>query len=421
MKQSRILSLVIGVGVTVVETTAQSGWSPVPIGSPSNIRSLFCINQTTVYACGANGMVANTTTGGDSWSITIIGSSCSFSDILFATGGIGYVCGYNTQTLKAELHRTTNSGSTWTLLKSGENNTGYIALCYTDSSTGYIGMNVGTNGNILKTTDAGQTWSPYGGTAYVRSIHFANATTGLAVGQGGVIYKTTNAGSSWVWKYQLPGAPLYDFYSAFNADSVTAFAAGDHGYIYKSTDAGETWTSTYNNPSFTRRFTSLWFTSATTGFVVGDSGTIMKTTNGGAGWQSQQSMTNDYLSSVCFVNQYVGFVAGDHGLVLKTTNGGTVGIDPMRREIPSEYSVEQNYPNPFNPSTTIRYGLPHKSAVQLTVFNTLGQHVATLVNGDMEAGYHEVKIDGSKLASGVYLYRIQAGEFVETKRLLLIH
>ena len=87
---------------------------------------------------------------------------------------------------------------------------------------------------------------------------------------------------------------------------------------------------------------------------------------------------------------------------------------------PYEFSLSQNYPNPFNPSTTIRYGLPTRSHVTLTVFSTLGQQVAQLVNGDMQAGYHEVEFDGKNLSSGVYFYRIQAGEFVATKRLLLL-
>ena len=71
-------------------------------------------------------------------------------------------------------------------------------------------------------------------------------------------------------------------------------------------------------------------------------------------------------------------------------------------------------------SSAIGYGLPQKSAVQLSVFNTLGQQVAVLQNGDQEAGFHEVKFDGKNLSSGVYFYRIQAGEFVQTRKLVLL-
>jgi hypothetical protein len=82
--------------------------------------------------------------------------------------------------------------------------------------------------------------------------------------------------------------------------------------------------------------------------------------------------------------------------------------------------LTQNYPNPFNPSTTIRYGLPNRSHVKLTVFNTLGQQLALLQNGEQEAGYHEVKFDGRNLTSGVYLYRMEAGGYVETKKCVLV-
>jgi hypothetical protein len=84
------------------------------------------------------------------------------------------------------------------------------------------------------------------------------------------------------------------------------------------------------------------------------------------------------------------------------------------------FSLEQNYPNPFNPSTTIRNALPSRSHITLTVFNPLGQIVRELVNGEMDAGYHEVQFDATGLASGIYFYRMRAGNFVETKRLLLL-
>jgi hypothetical protein len=88
--------------------------------------------------------------------------------------------------------------------------------------------------------------------------------------------------------------------------------------------------------------------------------------------------------------------------------------------VPSQAELLPNYPNPFNPTTTIRYGISGKSHVTLAVFNTLGQPVALLVDGVEEAGYHQVSFGAASLASGVYFYRIRAGDFVQTKRLTLL-
>jgi hypothetical protein len=86
----------------------------------------------------------------------------------------------------------------------------------------------------------------------------------------------------------------------------------------------------------------------------------------------------------------------------------------------NEYSLSQNYPNPFNPSTIIRYVIPEQSHVVLAVFNALGQEVARLVQAEQTAGVHEVRFDASRLPSGVYYYRMQAGDFTQTNRLTLI-
>ena len=88
--------------------------------------------------------------------------------------------------------------------------------------------------------------------------------------------------------------------------------------------------------------------------------------------------------------------------------------------VPDQLWLEQNYPNPFNPLTTIRYGLPQRSHVSLTVYNTLGQQVSELVGGEIEAGSHEVKFDAAGLPSGVYFYRLKARHFVQTRTLLLL-
>jgi len=98
----------------------------------------------------------------------------------------------------------------------------------------------------------------------------------------------------------------------------------------------------------------------------------------------------------------------------------SVLVVPKDTTIPSNVMLYQNYPNPFNSATKIRFALPDRGSVALTVFNPLGQQVATLVQGQEEAGYHEVVFDGTGLSSGVYFYRITAGDYVATKKLLLL-
>ncbi len=88
--------------------------------------------------------------------------------------------------------------------------------------------------------------------------------------------------------------------------------------------------------------------------------------------------------------------------------------------MPRQFSLEHNFPNPFNPSTTITYELPKPSMVTLSVYDLLGREVYVLVNDKSDAGYHEVKFDGTVLSSGVYFYRIQAGSYVQTRELLLL-
>ncbi len=89
-------------------------------------------------------------------------------------------------------------------------------------------------------------------------------------------------------------------------------------------------------------------------------------------------------------------------------------------DVPAQFSLRQNYPNPFNPSTIIRFALPVQAHVSLTVYNSLGQQVAALVDDFREAGYHEVVFEKAGLASGLYFYRLQAGGFADVKKLLLL-
>ncbi|MDH7606138.1 MAG: T9SS type A sorting domain-containing protein, partial [Melioribacter sp.] len=88
--------------------------------------------------------------------------------------------------------------------------------------------------------------------------------------------------------------------------------------------------------------------------------------------------------------------------------------------IPNDFMLMQNYPNPFNPVTTIKFALPKESHVKLSVYNILGQEVATLVNGLMNAGYHRVNFDATGLNTGMYIYKIQAEGFVMMKKMMYV-
>jgi hypothetical protein len=97
-----------------------------------------------------------------------------------------------------------------------------------------------------------------------------------------------------------------------------------------------------------------------------------------------------------------------------------LGLAKNDENIPSEFALKQNYPNPFNPSTVINYELPTTNFVELSIYNLLGQKVATLVSQEQRTGYHKVKWDASGFASGVYYYQLKAGEFQDVKKMILI-
>ncbi|MBE0570729.1 MAG: T9SS type A sorting domain-containing protein [Ignavibacteriaceae bacterium] len=94
--------------------------------------------------------------------------------------------------------------------------------------------------------------------------------------------------------------------------------------------------------------------------------------------------------------------------------------DENKSNIPTEYSLSQNYPNPFNPSTNIGFRISDRGYVSLKVFDILGNEVVTLVDEEKEPGVYEVQFDASNLSSGIYYYKLVSGNFIETKKMVLI-
>jgi hypothetical protein len=111
--------------------------------------------------------------------------------------------------------------------------------------------------------------------------------------------------------------------------------------------------------------------------------------------------------------------AGTDGDGVWRYNFQTSGVNE-HADVATRATLLQNYPNPFNPSTNIRFQLPQSGLVELKVYDVLGREVATLVNEVRQPGTHDVMLDASKLASGIYFYRLQSGPFVQTRKLSII-
>jgi len=133
----------------------------------------------------------------------------------------------------------------------------------------------------------------------------------------------------------------------------------------------------------------------------------------------QESYNNDFI----FCGSTSSFNKGNSMVWLALYNNlplEVLKIDNIVDRLPIRYKLDQNYPNPFNPITMINYQLPKTSDVELSIYNLLGQKVATLVNERQRTGYHQVEWDASRFSSGIYYYRIETGEFQDVKKMILL-
>jgi hypothetical protein len=161
--------------------------------------------------------------------------------------------------------------------------------------------------------------------------------------------------------------------------------------------------------------------------VAGDSQAVVRSRNLMLGYQYDEYWTTNELTDVnitqgSYFYPLVFWVEKNAGSYSLKARPSRFYLNTVERSqaIPTTPLLLQNYPNPFNSSTTISYDLPARSHVTLKIFNVLGQEVATLVNGNPEAGRHQVRWDAAGMASGVYLYRLKANAFIETRKLILL-
>jgi len=152
--------------------------------------------------------------------------------------------------------------------------------------------------------------------------------------------------------------------------------------------------------------------------VIGN-GYTQATDSVGAGLNNNANFLDGTIGQLIVDKSSDSSFALSHGFWYQISKDLVTGIEDNGVS-PEAFELKQNYPNPFNPSTTIIFNLPKTSDVRLVIFNVLGQEVGTLVDDKLAAGKYDIKFEASSLAAGLYFYRIQAGDFVETKKMLLV-
>jgi photosystem II stability/assembly factor-like uncharacterized protein len=360
-----------------MSTNGGLNWVNISMVTPGPDWMQFLNANTGFYRLGNT--LYKSTNSGYNWAqlplIGILVNSMNFVDV-----NTGWACGYTNSPLKPRVIKTINGGNTWDTIPVPldysivysfsfiNNNTGWISKTFSTYPMGYYSK-------IFGTTNGGQSWADLRTDTNViySKISFLNNLTGWTSGTNKFI-KTTNGGNSWINMQTNIATPMFQF-----IDVNTGWAAG--------------------------------------------SGLIYKTTNGGLNWYSQVDIGLANIQCMQFINSQTGWMVGGDGLIIKTTNGGEpLGIYSISKDnnLPKNYSLFQNYPNPFNPTTKIQFALPKTSFAKLIIYDILGREIAMLVNEKLSPGTYAVEWDGRKYSSGVYFYKITAGDFSETKKLVLI-
>jgi len=413
--------------------TAQSGWVQQNGNISKNLSDVFFVNDQKGWIVTDSSMILSTSNGGLTWSQQTLPYYSPLNTVFFINENTGWVAGgYYYIAHFGVIYKTTNGGNNWFLLTySGE----IQNICFVNENTGFIALNGSgdftSGGHISKTINGGLSWTGEPSNTEFKSISFRNNDTGFAIGvywndtgyDTSYVYRTTNSGNNWEKKYKENSYPIYS--NALKDVCVKGnkvWASGYSSSMLFSSDNGETWGSQILPvPCQTN---SIYFVDQFTGWAVGsgfsDSTNINKTTNGGVNWINQRNNFPSWLNSVMFINYYTGWAVGRYGVILRTTNGGLTFAENSFSESPTLYYLSQNYPNPFNPVTNLGFGISDLGFVSLKLYDAIGKELRTLVNESRPAGNYNIEFDGSDLPSGIYFYKFEVGDFVETKSMILL-
>ncbi len=288
-------------------TTLNTSWEDVSTSDTSiNLENISFFTGLRGFTSGVATNLVRTTDAGDNWNISAISG---FKDIDFFNATLGYGTGYTGNTMR----KTVDGGLTWTDLTPPINNS-MFGVYTVDTNTVYF---VGTEGKILKSDDAGVTFTELssGASAIVlRDVFFSTPTNGVIVADDGTVRHSTD-GINWSLVATFNSIIFNEVHFI---DATTGFAVGSNGTLIKSTDGGSSWTAI--SLGITDDLKGVHFADTTHGLVVGANGTIFTTQDGGTTWNVQESPSAENFNAVYMRSSIEAIIVGDNGIILKNTN-----------------------------------------------------------------------------------------------------
>ena len=413
--------------VTGPETSEK--WVEQNSGVSFKLNSVKTVSKTVAWATGADasyGYILRTTDGGENWINVWNGpNTIKILHVDALDHNNALVTGYTGGDNIASIFKTTNGGSSWT--KVYELAGAWVNHVEMFDSQNGIALGDPYNGSwlIIKTTDGGNSWQPISNSPMATEgawssnlcVFWLDNLKGFFGTNTPNFYYTVDGGLNWT-------AASVNFLQrtyavAFNQSNY-GVAYDNEGPLARTENAGLSWDEiSPPGVGYIRHITysenAFWITQGTS---------IYKSIDNGSTWELQASAESN-LRFISFVTNQAGtfgWIVGDDGVIMKYSNPATEISTNVMEIIPTAYQLQQNYPNPFNPETTIRFSLPKDNQVELTIYNVLGQKIRNLIYQSYPAGEHVVKWDGQDdsgniVNSGIYIYKIKAGDFTYMRKM----
>lgn len=406
-------------GSVIKSTNSGLNWSHVQglTGTGSGIEEIYFPSPLIGYAVCGTEYLLSTSNGGVNWSSQVMINTYHMNSLHFVNTLTGFAGGNNGSIFDgsaAIIEKTTNGGVNW-INTSIPGTINISSISFADINYGWaIATTSGTAEKLFKTSNSGSNWSEvYSFNQEIAEIEFLNQQTGWVLGESGTIGRTSNGGTTWQNAATLPG----NMFGMSFPNQQTGYVCGTAGKIYKTISSGQNWFQLTSGTS--NNLKDIHFSSHSNGLCVGESGTRLVTTNGGNNWQLQQEQLNIEINS-CFMPTAVnGYSAGSIGYI--SNFGGIItALNQAVNEIPANYNLHQNFPNPFNPVTEIIFEVPVSSHVNIKIFDISGRELDILVNQTLASGKFSVNYDASKHSSGIYFCVMQADNFSQTIKMILI-